>query len=367
MAVLYQRICFTRMVDEALASSSIKKQLQSVFDTLVTKRTNAVKAILSNPSKKSHRTQLEILITLYKEQLDVISDLLDKTGNWEKEFRFYVQGDGTVLCKCGKSEITVGAAAEHTLVVTPLTREVRRAYFEAYHSDNSDGLKVLWLHGPAGTGKTEVLKDTARMLGQDLRLFSCSDPEFKIPSVMDKLSGVCIFNSFDSLSNDDQHKCIYAVSTWGGLMCVVAKTKMPDEAGAGMATVAMTVPKYEKILQVMLATSGVEACDPLGAALSSCLSMCKTGCTKQPWYDFGLRFAKVMCDSIGQLLLKAMKEAKHNPKNDEGEEVTLGRRSSSHLYYCGRRLGRDAIPDSDGQCGPHNGRLTPTINSHCWW
>jgi len=356
MAVLYHRISFTRMVDEALASSSIPQQLKSVSDTLITKRTNAVRAILSQPANKAHRTQLEILITLYKEQLDVISDLLDKTVKWENECRFYVQGDGTVLCKCGKSEITVGAA-ERTLVVTPLTRKVRRAYLEAYNPENDDPFKILWLHGPPGTGKLEVLKDTARMLGQDFCLFSCSEPGWDISKVMDKLSGVCIFESFDSLSDDDQSNCYRPVAEAGGLMCIVAKTEMPREIARdfGDRIVAMTVPKYETIVQVMLAASGVEACDPLGAAMSSCLSMCKVGCSKQPWYDFGLRFAKTMCDSIARLLEVAIEDAKKNPMNDEGAKLQTGIGRYSSYYYCSRRLGRAAIPGSDGWCGPTNG------------
>lgn len=49
--------------------------------------------------------------------------------------------------------------------------------------------------------------------------------------------------------------------------------------------------------------------------------------------------------------------------NDEGAPVCLGDSSSAHVpdgdgtgkFYCGRRLGRDAIPGSDGQCGPSGG------------
>ena len=46
--------------------------------------------------------------------------------------------------------------------------------------------------------------------------------------------------------------------------------------------------------------------------------------------------------------------------NDDGVSVKLGGHwgsgfDGSHLYFCGRNLGRDAIPDSDGQCGPTAG------------
>lgn len=42
--------------------------------------------------------------------------------------------------------------------------------------------------------------------------------------------------------------------------------------------------------------------------------------------------------------------------NDEGAAVALGGDAGySHLYYCGRHLGVQAIPGSDGMCGPNNG------------
>jgi len=30
-------------------------------------------------------------------------------------------------------------------------------------------------------------------------------------------------------------------------------------------------------------------------------------------------------------------------------------RKVNNSYYCGRKLGTDKIPGSDGQCGPNNG------------
>ena len=55
--------------------------------------------------------------------------------------------------------------------------------------------------------------------------------------------------------------------------------------------------------------------------------------------------------------------------NDDGADVYLGGNKRifgfaipgvhsgdyAHLYYCGRFLGEDAIPGSDGHCGPDDG------------
>lgn len=46
-------------------------------------------------------------------------------------------------------------------------------------------------------------------------------------------------------------------------------------------------------------------------------------------------------------------------RNDEMAAVAFGRNGyrngCANLFYCGRRLGGEAIPDSDGRCGPTNG------------
>jgi hypothetical protein len=39
--------------------------------------------------------------------------------------------------------------------------------------------------------------------------------------------------------------------------------------------------------------------------------------------------------------------------------VKAGSGLTSRLLYCGRRLGCDLIPGSDGQCGPNNGPQCP--------
>jgi hypothetical protein len=41
--------------------------------------------------------------------------------------------------------------------------------------------------------------------------------------------------------------------------------------------------------------------------------------------------------------------------NTEGCPMRPGSGSGAGTHYCGRHLGRDAIPGSDGRCGPNNG------------
>jgi len=51
--------------------------------------------------------------------------------------------------------------------------------------------------------------------------------------------------------------------------------------------------------------------------------------------------------------------------NVAGKQMKLGTGSGSGTYYCGRHLGVDTIPGSDGSCGPNNGPQCPDCQQAC--
>merc|ERR1719491_2491933 len=52
----------------------------------------------------------------------------------------------------------------------------------------------------------------------------------------------------------------------------------------------------------------------------------------------------------------SLDKPKKKGKNDEGADVCRGLdEKCNHLFYCSRYLGKTAIPESDGRCGPSNG------------
>jgi hypothetical protein len=67
--------------------------------------------------------------------------------------------------------------------------------------------------------------------------------------------------------------------------------------------------------------------------------------------------------------VSAIIDARAGPLNDEGAPVALGndelagtRHDGRRTVYCGRRLGGDAIPGSDGVCGPTSGPACPSCD-----
>merc|ERR1711862_1005445 len=97
---------------------------------------------------------------------DVLNDLKnagdDKAKMWNSEMRFYASGFGGIVCRCNGAEVFCGDdfRANSMLICTKLTRTARANIMQTI----SEG-KIYLVTGPAGTGKTETVKDTFRMLG----------------------------------------------------------------------------------------------------------------------------------------------------------------------------------------------------------
>ena len=89
------------------------------------------------------------------------------------------------------------------IVCTPLSRTVRVVLIEALISK-----KTFAVHGPAGSGKTETINHTCRMLGMEpptVSVASCLDaPTEAINAAIKAASSEChmIFDGFNRLPSD---------------------------------------------------------------------------------------------------------------------------------------------------------------------
>ena len=82
--------------------------------------------------------------------------------------------------------------------------------------------------------------------------------------------------------------------------------------------------------------------------------LCGHGMCEECFQHWRILPTKVHAESAGNASNLLVVTSVTSRNNDEGAEVFPGRQER-HKYYCGRHLGRAAIPGSDGRCGPTNG------------
>ena len=272
---------------------------------------------------------------------------------WQMQLRFYWDADeDDCLVKQVNSVSRYGfeyQGACSRLVITPLTDRCWMTLTGALHVKLGGSPA-----GPAGTGKTESVKDLAKGIGRQCVVFNCSDQlDYKM---MGKLySGVaqcgcwiCLdeFNRIDievlsviaqqlltirqAMLADAEHfmfegREIRLKQTNGVFITMnpgyAGRTELPDNLKALFRPVSMMVPDYALIAEIMLYAEGFLEAQPLAQKMVKMYKLCSEQLSQQDHYDYGMRQVKsVLVMSGGQKranphlpenisLIRAMQEA----------------------------------------------------------
>nr|XP_046242172.1 dynein axonemal heavy chain 2 isoform X2 [Scatophagus argus] len=354
------QIQWTTNVTKALIASkegADKSPLKSLKKKQVSMLQRYSEAIRGNLSKVQH-LKIVTLVTVEVHARDVI-DKLAKAGcndinafEWFCQLRLYWETDA---CDCiirqTNTHFRYGyeyLGNSGRLVITPLTDRCYMTLTTALHLHRGGSPK-----GPAGTGKTETVKDLGKALGMYVIVVNCSEG-LGYKSMGQMFSGLAqtgawgCFDEFNRINIevlsvvaqqilsilsalsagqsrfhfDGQH--IPLVRSCGIFITMnpgyAGRTELPDNLKSMFRPISMVVPDSTQIAEIMLFAEGFNNCKVLAKKVFTLYSLAVQQLSKQDHYDFGLRALTSLLRYAGkkrrscpdvpdeEILLMAMKE-----------------------------------------------------------
>ncbi|XP_030382586.1 dynein heavy chain 2, axonemal, partial [Scaptodrosophila lebanonensis] len=322
------------------------------------RKQNKVLMKLSEMSRKEltkiMRLKVNTLITLEIHGRDVIERMYKAnckdTGHfeWFSQLRFYWHRESE-LCVIRQTNTEHWYGYEYTgnsgrLVITPLTDRCYITLTTALHLHRGGSPK-----GPAGTGKTETVKDLGKALGMWVIVTNCSEgldyksigknfsglaqsgcwgcfDEFnrinievlsvvaqQIMSIMAALSAKSVEFVFEGQLIKLKHTVGLFITMNPGY---AGRTELPDNLKSMFRPISMMVPDNIIIAENLLFSDGFSNTRNLARKVFTLYELAKQQLSKQFHYDFGLR-------SMVALLRYAGRKRRQLPSTNEEEIVYL--------------------------------------------
>lgn len=308
--------------------------------------------LIRKPLTKVERSKLVALITIEVHARDVQDMMIQKKTetvtnfNWASQLRFELRDTADVggqqsvqaaACMCLQTNTCSPYGYEYQgnngrLVVTPMTDRCYMTLTTAMHLKRGGAPA-----GPAGTGKTESVKDLGKGLAMYVIVFNCSDG-MDFTSLGRMFSGLAqagAWGCFDEFNRIDVTVLsVVAVQImtiqqalreevekfmFEGIMislkksCAVfitmnpgyaGRSELPDNLKALFRPVAMMVPDLGMIMEIMLVSEGFKDFKVLAKKMYTLYQMMQQQMSKQAHYDFGLRNIKSVLGCAGALKRK---------------------------------------------------------------
>ncbi len=320
--------------------------------------------VTQNIKKKMDRVKIETMVTIQVHQKEVLEDIVEMTEvkgegrvtnandfMWQRQLRCYwdVEEDDCIVqvanVKFSYCNEYLGCVGR--LCVTPLTDRcyisLTQAMGMAYGGAPA---------GPAGTGKTETVKDLARGLGKWCVVFNCSD-QMHTADTAKLYKGLCQSGSwgcFDEFNRIELEVLSVVAQQVEAIMNALrerrpkfqfpgtdgdvtvdprlgffitmnpgyaGRQELPENLKALFRTVAMMVPDSEIIIRVLLAAQGYTTFTQLSKKFRILYGLCEEQLSAQRHYDFGLRNIISVLRTGGTNLREALKEKVSDRNNLE--------------------------------------------------
>jgi len=336
------QVHWTAEVEEAFTANAVLQYAKKLSDQIL-----GLIMLLRKGVTKLQKTTIGALVVIDVHAKDIIYQFAEKgivdaaSFEWMSQLRYYWEMDdrGTenIWIKCVQTSFPYGyeyLGNSMRLVITPLTD---MCYITLM------GAQALSLGGapagPAGTGKTETTKDLAKALAKQCVVFNCS-PEMDYIMVGKFFKGLsfsgawCCFDEFnrinievlsviaqqllvlfgkkaelasynDTISLEFEGTLIVMKPTFNVFITMnpgyAGRAELPDNLAALFRPVAMMVPDYALIGEIMFYAYGFTDAKILAKKMVTTFTLSSEQLSSQCHYDYGMRAVKSTIEMCGKL------------------------------------------------------------------
>ncbi|KAK9522770.1 hypothetical protein VZT92_019216 [Zoarces viviparus] len=341
MAVLAaNQVWWTWEVEDAF--KNVKKGQKHALENYAEKMHQQIDELgtrIAQPMKENDRRKINTVLIIDVHARDIVDNFLKnkimdaQEFEWESQLRFYWVKEHNNLC-VRQCSATLSYGYEYMglngrLVITPLTDRIYLTLTQAL-SMYLGGASA----GPAGTGKTESIKDLAKALGLLCVVTNCGEgmDYMAVGKMLSGLAQCGAWGCFDEFNRIDasvlsiiasQIQTIrnalilhlkrfhfdrqeISLNSRMGIFITMnpgyaGRTELPESVKALFRPVVVIAPDLEQICEIMLFSEGFLEATSLAKKMTVLYKLAHEQLSKQSHYDFGLRALKSVLVIAGEL------------------------------------------------------------------